>query len=56
MNPLILWCFGWKKKREVYSFRGWPVSTAILWKDPLGEFGWLTKSHAIKVCEERITS
>lgn len=49
-DPLILWCFGWKQRRE-----SWAGILRTLWKDP--ETGhWLIQNAAIIICERRITS
>jgi len=55
-DPLILWCFGWKRKRVVYHFGKVPVQSVVLWTDPAGEYGHLTENHAIEICEKRIRS
>ena len=52
-DSLILWCFGWESKIETYSFRGNKPFSLKLYKDPLAIHGWLTKDHAIEVCEKR---
>jgi len=41
LNPIILWCFGWKPKR-VGGFR--------MWKEPNGENCW-AQDVAIFICE-----
>ena len=53
-DSLILWCFGWDSKYETYHFRGNKPFTIKLYKDPLDIHGWLTKNHAIEVCEKRL--
>ena len=54
LDPIILWCFGWKRKRVIYRISYLTTQPLVLWKDPDKEYGWLETKYAIKVCEDRI--
>jgi len=47
LDPLILWCFGWKRKRELHAgiYR-------TLWQDPKTKH-WLVPNVAIIICTTR---
>ena len=47
-NPLILWSFGWKRKREPYA-----GTHRILWKQPKTGY-WFVEDAAIIICERGI--
>ena len=55
LNPVILWCFGWKRIRKTYFIRDIPVDSEILWRDPLSRGAAFTEPDAIQICERRIT-
>ena len=44
LDPLILWCFGWKKKKELYA-----GAYRTLWQDPKTKH-WLSQDAAIFIC------
>jgi ABC-type Zn uptake system ZnuABC Zn-binding protein ZnuA len=48
VDPLILWCYGWKHHKYWYARCDWDV-----WTDPKNgeQYG---QSLAIKICEQRI--
>ena len=54
LNPLILWCCGWKRKTVTYNFFGNRVVICRLYLDPEGKHGWVSGGFAIEVCESRI--
>ena len=44
LNPIILWSYGWKRKKMCEEY--------ILWQDPKNK-AWLFQDDAIKTCEKR---
>ena len=54
MNPLILWCFGWKCQQITYRCRGFPIRTVTLYTDPKNKYVKVDMDVAIRVCEGRI--
>ena len=48
VDPLILWCYGWKKHKYWYDNGTWDV-----WIDPKNGERYC-QSLAIKICEQRI--
>ena len=53
LDPLILWCFGWKRRVQIHKFNGITTCIYPVWEDPKNKGKYYKKSDAIKMCEER---
>jgi len=55
LDPLILWCFGWKQTNRIYYKNHIPVLERSMWYDPEKKYGWQSKQSALSIINKRIT-
>jgi len=54
LNPLILWSFGWKRKRKTHKLHDISILSYPVWQDPNYPDRYYEESDAIIICEGRI--
>ncbi len=55
MRRSTLWLFDWRRQRRLYRLHGFVIRSCIVYKDPDGEYGYISEDQALNVCTERIT-
>ena len=54
LDPIILWCFGWRRKWRVVNRGTVSVYRYPVWEDPKNPGSYHAESMAIQICEGRI--
>ena len=54
LDPIVLWCFGWRRKWKIVNYGTVSVYRYPVWEDPKNPGSYHPKSRAIQICEGRI--